>query len=145
MKRAILFLSLSGFIFSCNEKRKDHISDDLTAAREKASKDTTSVQLIDSVKNFGTITEGEKVEFSYRFKNIGNKPLVISETHAFCGCTKPETPEKPILPGEVGFIKVVFNSAGKAKDHIDKNIVVQANTKPAFPDLILIGDVAESK
>jgi len=145
MKQAIIFLLFSIIIFSCNEKRKNHISDDLSAARERASKDTTSVQLIDSVYNFGTVTEGEKVEFSYRFKNIGAKPLVISETHASCGCTVPQTPDKPILPGEVGFIKVVFNSAGKAKDHIEKTITVQANTKPGFPDLLLTGNVAEEK
>ena len=106
--------------------------------------DTTSVQLIDSVFNFGTLTEGEKVEFNFRFKNTGNKPMVIAKTSASCGCTVAEKPEKPILPGETGFIKAVFNSQGKT-GHNEKTISVTANTKPDFPDLVLTGEVVVKK
>jgi hypothetical protein len=65
---------------------------------------------------------------------------VIFEAHASCGCTVPEKPEQPILPGETGFIKVVFNSSGK-KDHIDKDINVSSNVSPSFPVLKLTGEV----
>ncbi|GAB2814157.1 DUF1573 domain-containing protein [Ferruginibacter profundus] len=109
-------------------------------AQDEAMKSTTTVQLIDSVYNFGTITDGEKVEYSYRFKNTGSNPLVIFEAHASCGCTVPEKPEKPILPGETGFLKVVFNSSGK-KDHVEKEINVSSNVTPAFPVLKLMGDI----
>lgn len=105
---------------------------------------TTTVQLIDSVYNFGKITEGERVTFNFRFKNSGKNPLVISNTSASCGCTVPEKPEKPIMPGEEGFIKVVFNSSGKV-GHNQKNITVMANTKPEFPLLQLTGDVSAAK
>ncbi|MGG9972636.1 DUF1573 domain-containing protein [Ferruginibacter sp. SUN002] len=143
MKKGIVFLLLLTAIFSCNIRRKDKISDEQATAIEKASKDTTTVQLIDSVFDFGTITEGEKVSFSFRFKNTGTKALVIEKTSASCGCTVPEKPEKPILPGEIGFIKAVFtpSSAG----HNEKTIDVTANTKPDFPTLILTGEVAGKK
>jgi len=59
------------------------------------------------------VTEGEKVIYNYRFKNTGTKPLVIVEATASCGCTVPQKPEKPILPGETGFIKVVFDSKNR--------------------------------
>ena len=65
-------------------------------------KDPTTVQMIDSVYDFGQYDEGEIVEYSYQFKNTGNKPLVVSNAHASCGCTVPEKPEKPIIPGEMG-------------------------------------------
>ena len=153
MKKYFLLILLPAAIFSCDVKRKDKLADDskldsLTAARqrsaqEEAMKNTTTVQLIDSVYNFGTITEDEKVEFSYRFKNTGTYPLVIFEAHASCGCTIPEKPEKPILPGETGFIKVVFNSSGKKNQHIDKDINVSSNVSPGFPVLKLRGEVKE--
>ena len=144
MKSRILFFLVMTIIFSCNVRRKDKIVDDLSARIEKASKDTTTVELIDSLYNFGTVTDGEKVEYNFRFRNSGKKPLVISETHATCGCTVPQKPERPILPGEVGFIKVVFNSEGKV-GHNEKIISVTANTKPDFPELVLTGEVVENK
>ena len=43
-----------------------------------------------------------------------------------------EKPEKPVLPGETGFIKVVFNSSGK-KGHNEKDVNVSSNANPSFP------------
>ena len=40
-------------------------------------------------------------------------PLVVTDANASCGCTVPEKPEKPILPGEMGFIKIVFDIIGR--------------------------------
>ena len=105
-------------------------------------KNTTTVQLIDSAFDFGTLTQGETVEYNYRFKNTGTNPLIIFTAEATCGCTIPEKPEKPLMPGETGVIKVVFNSAGK-KDHQSKDITVTANTTPEFPILKLTGTVKE--
>ena len=152
MKKYFLFITLLIIISSCDVKRKDKIADDSKLdsiklvqqkmVQDDAMKNTTTVQMIDSAYNFGTITEGEKVEYSYRFKNTGTNPLVIFEAHASCGCTVPEKPEKPILPGETGFLKVVFNSTGK-KGHNEKDITVSANANPAFPVLKLSGEIKE--
>jgi hypothetical protein len=144
MKNIGIILLLSIFIISCDVRKNDRVVDDSVQQSENAKKDTTTVQLIDSVYNFGNITEGEKVTYNFRFKNTGTKPLVIANTSASCGCTVPEKPEKPVMPGETGFIKVVFNSQGKL-GHNDKNITVMANTNPPFPALVLTGDVKEAK
>jgi hypothetical protein len=154
MKKQFLLILTAVAFFSCDIKRKDKIADDsktdsLKAAQAKqvqqeAMKNTTTVQILDSLYNFGTISEGAKVEFSYRFKNTGANPLVIFEAHGSCGCTVPERPEKPILPGETGFLKVVFNSSGK-RGHNEKDVIVSANTNPAFPVLKLTGEVIEKK
>jgi len=140
----MLVLLVTAAFIACNVRRNDKVVDDAVKQSANAMLDTTMVQLIDSVYNFGTVTEGEKVTFNYRFKNVGAKPLVITSTSASCGCTVPEKPEFPILPGQTGFIKVVFNSKGKT-GHNHKNITVMANTNPAFPLLELTGDVTEAK
>src|SRR5207302_3236285 len=124
-----LFFIIIVFFISCDVSRKDKIADDATKQMEWALRDSTTVQVIDSVYNFGRVTEGEKVEYSFRFRNTGKKPLVITNTSASCGCTVPEKPEKPILPGETGFIKVVFNSKGKA-GHNEKTVTVISNAYP---------------
>ncbi len=144
MKQLLLILCTITVLSSCDVKRKDKINDDSnnsdSARNANALDNPTTVTLIDSVFNFGTITEGEKVAFSYRFKNTGKTALMIMSANASCGCTVPEKPEKPIMPGEEGFIKVVFNSSGKVGQN-SKDITVNANTSPAFPVLKLVGEV----
>lgn len=64
--------------------------------------------------DFGTITEGEVVTTVFVFTNTGDGPLIISDIITPCGCTVPEWPKEPILPGEQKEIKVEFNSKGKS-------------------------------
>lgn len=156
MKKYFLFIIVTATVVGCDVKRKDKLSDDSKLGvindslkqakdqqtRDEAMKNTTTVQLIDSAFDFGTIAQGETVEYNYRFKNTGSNPLIIFKAEATCGCTIPEKPEKPLMPGETGVIKVVFNSAGK-KDHQSKDITVTANTTPEFPILKLTGTVKE--
>ena len=144
VKKIILFLLVSGTLISCDVRRKDKIADDTETQKILALKDSTTVQIIDSAYNFNPVTDGEKVEYSYRFKNIGTKPLVIVEATASCGCTVPQKPEKPIMPGETGFIKVVFDSKGRVGE-AHKTITVISNAKPEFPQLILTGNVLAAK
>ena len=144
MNKYLLFLLVAPLLFSCDVRRKDKIADGMLKQFEKLMKDTTSVQMLDSVYNFGKVTDGEKVEFSYRFKNTGLKPLVVSSATASCGCTVPQKPEKPVLPGETGFIKVVFDSKGRPGT-AHKNITVLSNAYPPFPELVLTGEVIKKE
>lgn len=144
MKKIILFLLVTATILSCDVRRKDKIADDASTQKALALKDSTTVQIIDSAYNFGKVTDGEKVEYSYRFKNTGSKPLVIVDASASCGCTVPQKPEKPIMPGEIGFIKIVFDSKGRVGS-AHKTITVISNANPEFLPLILTGDVIAAK
>ncbi len=149
-KTFVLLTLMTTALLSCKDRKNEHalsgegsghttqVTNDVTPV----IKDTTTVQLIDSLYNFGTITEGQKVEYSFRFKNTGKNPLVITNAVASCGCTVPEKPEQPIKPGEIGFIKVIFNSKGKQGEN-HKNIVVTSNAYPPFPDLQLVGTVSK--
>jgi hypothetical protein len=124
----------------CDVRRNDKISDESSMRRQAALKDSTTVRLIDSVYDFGSRTEGEKVGFNFRFVNTGNKPLVIVNARAGCGCTKPEKPEQPVMPGDTAEIKVVFDSQGRSGRQ-EKMISVESNANPAFPDLMLKGEI----
>ncbi len=144
MKRCITALFFITFIFSCNIRHTKNNSDVAASLTPAAFTDTTQVQVIDSAYDFGSVTDGEKVEYSYRFKNVGKKPLIVSSAVASCGCTVPEKPEEQVKPGETGFIKVVFNSKGRQGD-VHKEITVTSNAYPKFPVLHLTGIVTEAK
>jgi hypothetical protein len=80
------------------------------------------------VHDFGTITEGDKVETEFVFKNIGRTDLLISDAKGSCGCTVPEYPKEPLKSGETGKIKVSFNSAHKTGSQT-KTVTLFTNTE----------------
>ena len=96
----------------------------------------------DDKYDFGKITQGEKVAYSYKFKNVGKSPLIILNATATCGCTVPEVPKDPIKPGDEGEIKVVFDSNGKSGMQ-DKVITVTSNAQPSTASLHLTGEIKE--
>ena len=92
----------------------------------------TTIQWLDSTfHDMGKVQKGDVVEVSFRFKNTGNKPLVIADVSAGCGCTVPEKPTQPYAPGKEGFIKAKFDSKNQAPGEHRKNVTVTANTTPA--------------
>lgn len=101
----------------------------------------TEISYEEEEYDFGTISEGEKVEYAFSFTNTGDAPLFIAAATASCGCTVPEVPEEPIAPGESSEIKVIFDSQGKVSDDLTKTITVTANTTPAKTQLTLKGVV----
>jgi uncharacterized protein DUF1573 len=100
-----------------------------TAGTITDSTQFTSIEWIDSTsKNFGTIQEGQKLEVTFRFKNTGDKPLVIEKVQPSCGCTIAEQSTEPVAPGNEGQIKATFNSEGRTGVN-HKTLFVYANTK----------------
>ncbi|ULQ54450.1 DUF1573 domain-containing protein [Flavihumibacter fluvii] len=87
----------------------------------------TSITWLDGDQDYGKVDEGQQVEVAFRFRNSGDKPLIIYSVQPACGCTAAEPPKEPILPGKEGVIKGSFNSSGRAGTN-NKSIAVQANT-----------------
>jgi hypothetical protein len=104
----------------------------------------TTVKWLDSVQNFGKVTDGEKVLVTFHFKNTGTNPLIISNVQASCGCTVPSKPEEPIAQGAEGQIKAEFNSAGRV-GKATKNLTVYCNTKEQNFILLFEGEVLPKK
>ena len=127
-------------LVSCDVRNLKTKKQDVAANAPLVIKDSTSVQVIDSLYNFGKVKDGEKVEYNFRFKNTGNHPLVIQSATPSCGCTIADKPGKPVMTGETGTIKVVFNSAGRVGKAV-KAINVVSNAYPQFPVLQLVGEV----
>ena len=110
-----------------------------------ATKSLTTIQWLDSIKKFGTIQEGEKIEMVFNFKNVGSQPFVITQVQPSCGCTIANKPEKPIAPGALGAISAVFNSAGKV-GVVHKSIQVYGNmANKSFSELVFEGEVVKKK
>jgi hypothetical protein len=137
MQKVALYISIALLALSCHSLDQRNGTGGFAAV-----KDSTQVQLLDSAYNFVKATEGDKVDFSFRFRNIGNKPLIIQNVTASCGCTKPSWPQEPIPPGGMASIKAEFNTEGRLGPAF-KLIHVVSNAKPAFPSMKLTGMVVK--
>lgn len=104
---------------------------------------STTMVFDKDVHDFGSVKEGEKVTYKFKFKNTGDKPLTIFDAKGSCGCTVPEYPKEPIAPGKSGEIKVEFNSKGK-KGSETKYVTLTANTTPGDTRLTIKANVIAS-
>jgi hypothetical protein len=135
MKYALIVLASCGLLFSCasNDAQTGNVNQDsvkhaqmLTAASD--STNYTSIQWLDSAhQDLGKIKEGQVVEISWKFKNTGTKPLIITNASASCGCTVAERPEEPVAPGAEGVIKAKFDSHDRLGPQ-HKQVFVESNT-----------------
>lgn len=60
--------------------------------------------------DYGTIEQGSEPLRVFNFTNTGNEPLIISNAKGSCGCTVPNYPKDPILPGESAKIEVRYDT-----------------------------------
>lgn len=153
MKKIFLGLVAAGMLVACNQTTKQPQAAS-TAVTEGAvttagapvhtAAETANAPVIKFEKdtyNFGTIKQGDKVSYNFKFTNTGKSPLIITNAVASCGCTIPEWPKEPVKPGDGGVIKVVFNSATKSGLQ-DKLITITGNTIPAQSLVHLTGEVS---
>lgn len=100
-----------------------------TIKEEKVSGPITTMSFDKEVHDFGTVLQDSENSYSFSFTNSGSEPLVIENAKGSCGCTVPDYPKKPILPGQTETIDVVYKP-GKQSGNIQKTVTVTANTNP---------------
>lgn len=72
--------------------------------------------------DFGTVTEGDIIRHTFKFKNDGAGKVKIVKTETSCGCTTANGALKEYAQGESGEMEVVIDTKGK------KGIIVKTVT-----------------
>lgn len=93
------------------------------------SASSAQITFYEDLHDFGHLSAGEQVSYSFRFKNTGKKDLVITGCSASCGCTVPSYPKGRIAPGKEDYLTVSFNSSGKAGETYEE-VTVVSNAQP---------------
>ena len=140
-KKYLLLIALVGVLsFSCKEDPASKVNKDnleLAKKRDNDLKYNSPVMKFEVTEHdFGTINEGDVVETVFKFKNTGKSELIVSKAKASCGCTIPQWPKKPVMPGEEAEIRVKFNSRGKPNKQ-QKRITLTTNTTKGKEILII--------
>jgi hypothetical protein len=137
--RIIIITLFCFFIFSIscsndkNQKEKEIGADLVHNPISASGKSNTDIlpkfKFSETNHDFGVIIQGEKVSYTYTFKNVGGSDLIITSASASCGCTVAHYDKNPIPPGKDGKIEIIFDSNGKTgMQH--KAVSVMANTQP---------------
>ena len=104
-----IFLLASAFVFSLAVMAQAKPDDVLKVNTETHS--------------FGKIKQGTPVTYFFELTNKSDKPIVVENASASCGCTVPEKPSQPIMPGKTDKLKVVYNAA--AVGPINKDVYIK--------------------
>lgn len=138
---AAVMLTLAG----CKGKTAQDADVDLIrnprSAQGYDSKEKMPVLTFDSdMHDFGRLSAGENISYSFHFRNTGDADLIISSTSATCGCTVADYPKDRIAPGGEGYVTVTFKSAGKAGQQYQE-VTIISNAQPASCRLKIMAQV----
>lgn len=130
---------------SCNNKKTGTIATDLIRNPQSAEGFDSNMKMPEltfdeDMHDFGRLSAGESISYSFHFKNTGNADLVISHCDATCGCTVADFPRGRIAPGGEGYITVTFKSAGKSGQQYQEITVIN-NSQPANKKLKILAQV----
>lgn len=91
--------------------------------------------------NFGTIRESDgKVSHLFTGTNRTDRPLVILDVVASCGCTVPSFSKKPILPGRTTQIRVTYDPTDRP-GAFTKKLAVYSSDRRRIAQLTIAGEV----
>ena len=128
-----IFILTTLIVFACNNKSKtngtpvDMINNPSTANNPTAEPSEYPVMTFEKMEhNFGDIMEGASVETTFKFKNTGKEPIILSSVQASCGCTTPSWSKEPILPGKSSKVTATYNTQGRPGNFV-KTITINSN------------------
>ena len=126
-RNILITVSLSLFLFSCNETAASKIKTD-NKSSSQAQPSYAEITFDKIFHDFGNVNEGEIAKTIFSFTNTGENDLYIVDAVGSCGCTVPKYPKNiPIKPGENSEIEVNFDTNGRPNLQ-QKIIKVSANT-----------------
>lgn len=93
-----------------------------------------------TTKDFGTVVEGTVCKYTFKLKNTGNRPLIISNVSVTCGCTVPRWSHTPIAAGDTSSVYVEFNTFNKM-GNVAKGINLTTNAEEPMIGLIVMANI----
>ena len=134
MKKIITIMVLGFLTFTMNAQEKQ-------VTEKPKDPNAPAFEFITEVIDYGKIALNADGVRTFKFKNVGKTPLVISDIKSSCGCTVPKKPTEPIMPGESGEIEVKY--ATNRPGGFSKTITVSSNADEPVKTLQIKGIVSK--
>lgn len=98
----------------------------------------TKVSVTKSLLDLGAFSWNNSPKSAFQLRNIGDKPLVISDAISSCGCTKINYEKQPIRPNQETELTVTYKA--DHKEHFNKTIAVYCNAEESPIQLRITGN-----
>jgi hypothetical protein len=121
MKKLILFFIACTLFSTFTYAQKDKAA----TATKQSKVQGPDMTFESTTVDFGTIQQGSDPFRVAKFVNNGTEPLLVKSATASCGCTVPNWPKEPIMPGESGEIKIRYDT--NRVGAINKTVTVNTN------------------
>ncbi len=110
---------------------------------DKISGDGPLMDLESLVVDYGEIEQDSEPLRVLKFTNTGNSPLIIKSARGSCGCTVPDWPKEPIMPGEASQLEIRYatNRLGK----FSKTVTLTTNEEGEPRVIKVQGNVSKSQ
>lgn len=144
MKKIIAIALFSIMVVGCGNRQKeadvDLIRNPMSAEGYDSNEKMPQMSFDESQHDFGRLSAGESISYSFHFRNTGTADLVINSASATCGCTVADYPKGRIVPGAEGYVTVTFKSAGKSGQQFQE-VTVVTNAQPSTYKLRITAQV----
>lgn len=115
-------------------------AENIQQAAPAVNPNSADIKFETETHDFGTLPEGPQAKYDFEFSNTGREPLLLQNVQASCGCTTPEWPKDPILPGAKNKITAIYNTQGRPGP-FTKTITITSNGKTPSKQIIIKGTV----
>ncbi len=136
----LLFFTIS--LVSCQEIKKTDIYQSIFPSNKTINaidtvlySHSTKVVFLDTLYDLGNVGLGIEKTIIYRYKNAGDKPLMLFDVSPGCGCTIADYSHEPLLPNQVDSIIAKFISKS-GEGRMQKTIKVRCNSIEKVHNLI---------
>ncbi len=92
---------------------------------ELSTSKAATVQWDNLEVNMGDVKQKVPTLVEFTFTNTGDKPVMILDAEASCGCTKLTFKREPVAPGKQGKISTVYVSEDGETGIFNKSITVK--------------------
>ncbi len=144
IKKLLTIAMLALLVVSCGGRHKeadiDLIHNPMSAEGYDGKEKMPQIAFDENMHDFGRLSAGENISYSFHFRNTGNADLVITSASATCGCTVADYPKGRVAPGAEGYVTVTFKSAGKSGQQFQE-VTVVTNAQPSVAKLRIVAQV----
>ncbi len=131
-------------LLSCGRQNGSETTDSsIEESVTEGSQEQSVIKFDALVHDFGTIIEGERVVCYFEYSNVGGADLLITAVEASCGCTTSDWKREPLVQGETGSMKIIFDASGRSGEQ-RKLVTVRSNASNSELRLTIKAKVNEN-
>jgi len=139
MKKILTILALLAMTATVTFAQSNQAAEPQTEPTEQ--QDGPVMEFETTTVDYGNIEQGSDPFRIFKFTNVGNEPLLISNAKGSCGCTVPTYPKDPIMPGETAEIKVRYDT--NRVGPFTKTVTLTTNAATPTKKLTIKGKVSK--